>query len=291
MPGVNSKIFFGVELECTRVSSCMPRVVNQHNWLIRHDGSVRTLQNEDMPDSREIITRPIPVDVEGSQDGACWHLSCSTLAQDIIDLCSCASEVNTTCGVHVHLGRPGKTHSDWGDVNKSDWGPERVRTMLIIGLMLEDRMYDLCHDSRRCSAYCRKIRDIYTNEELGSYYPAGATVPDNKYDCLKRRCWLNIVETRRKGTDSRLLRGLSHGTGTIEIRLLGNTKNPEYIYSWIALWLQIASYVAYLPGSLAVMRAGYSGDLDRLFAAVAHAKELAYRQDYNQNNEDAACAL
>lgn len=263
MPSVNNSISFGLELECVQTTAEAQNVINEHRWLVRHDGSVRGQQNEELPDSLEIITRPLSVAVHCGQDGSDLSIDADSLrsvAGTVSDLCRCAAVVNKTCGFHIHLGKPGKDDSDW-DVKKSDWGPERTRTMLIIGLLMEERLFRACPPSRAQSAYCQPIGTAYTRAELGSYYPMGATLPNNKYDCHKRRCWLNLVETRRKGTDHRLLRGLSHGLGTIEVRLLGNTNNPEYALAWVLLWLKIAAYVAYLPSSLAILRCIATGSI------------------------------
>ena len=288
MPSVNNDIMFGLELECVEVTSAAAAIVRDRQWLVRHDGSVRGPCDEELPDSREIITRPVPVTVRCGQDGSDLAInvaSLSRIAETVTDICRCAATVNKTCGFHIHLGRPGKTESDWG-VKKSEWGPERTRAMLIVGLILEEALFRACPPSRVLSTYCQPIRASYTATELGSYYPMGATLPNNKYDCLKRRCWLNLVETRRKGTDSRLLRGLSHGLGTIEIRLMGNTNNPEYTLAWVMLWIKIAAYVAYLPTSLAILRCAATGSVSADLAAVTSLKN-----QYDTETIGNTCAL
>lgn len=272
MPNIQAKIYVGFELECAELSSNALRIINTEHFLARHDGSVTSPFGEPLPSSREIITLPIEVDVTANQDGNNIQLNLAAVESSLRALCKCASEVNASCGFHVHLGRPGNEQSSWG-CPKSDWGPERSRTMLVIGSFLEKQLYELCPPSRMRSAYCVPIKQSYTRNELCSYYPVGAKLPDNKYDCLKRRCWLNLVETRRHGSDERLLYGRSLGLGTIEIRMLGNVRRFDYIYSWAKLWLKIAAYVAYLPSSLAILHCVVANSIENEINEVARLKD------------------
>jgi hypothetical protein len=135
--------------------------------------------------------------------------------------------------------------------------------MLLIGLSLEEKLFGLCPPSRRNSSYCKPIRQCYTAEELGSYYPMG-TVNPGKYQNPKRYCWLNTVETRRDHPRS---------PHTIEVRMMGSVRRFDYILAWVKLWCKIAGYVGNVPSSLAVMHCCFSGSLDNDFAEIKRVKD------------------
>jgi hypothetical protein len=191
------------------------------------------------------------------------------------DLCSCAVEINKSCGIHVHLGRP---DLGGGNPNKSFWEPERVRTFLIIGHLLEEKLFGLCPASRRDNQYCKKIAESYQDgRDFKQFYPVGQ-VQARKYENPKRYCWLNLIETRRVGTDAPG-RAAGPGLGTIEVRMLGNVRRFEYIWAWVQLWVKIGAYVAYLPSSLAISHCCFSGSLAGDFQRVELAKNAAKRDD------------
>lgn len=250
---------FGLELEAVRLSAEAPALLSRHNFATHFDRSIKGRNGEDLPRSiaagggAEIVTPPIFYEVHGAQDGRNLRVMLETdQAQKVKDLCACAAEVNRTCGLHIHLGRPRQ--------GVSVWGPEHTRTMLAIGLHLEDTLYALCPASRVQSAYCKPIRACYRPDELGSFYPMG-TVHPVKYRNPKRYCWLNVIETRR-----------SNSPGTIEIRMLGNVRRYEYVFAWVKLWCKIGAMVAWLPSSLSMLHCCYSGALADELAAVRQAK-------------------
>jgi hypothetical protein len=103
---------------------------------------------------------------------------------------------------------------------------------------------------------------------MGQFYPVGKVDPV-KYSNQKRYCWLNLIETARKGNRSDSGFGGSPSTGTIEIRMLGETDNSAYIYYWLQLWLKIASLVAYAPNTLAISNCCFSDVLESDFHKLA----------------------
>jgi hypothetical protein len=103
---------------------------------------------------------------------------------------------------------------------------------------------------------------------MGQFYPVGKVDPV-KYSNQKRYCWLNLIETARKGNRSDSGFGGSPSTGTIEIRMLGETDNSAYIYYWLQLWLKIASLVAYAPNTLAISNCCFSDVLESDFQKLA----------------------
>jgi hypothetical protein len=139
--------------------------------------------------------------------------------------------------------------------------------MLIIGQILEPRLLSMVHASRHDNTTCQLIAKKYTKSDLGQFYPVGSVSP-NKYQNLKRYCWLNLTETVRKGTRTDSGHGTSPGKGTIEIRFLGETDCPEYISEWVLLWLKIASLVAYAPPTMAISQICYSDFLEPDFFAL-----------------------
>jgi len=93
-----------------------------------------------------------------------------------------------------------------------------------------------------------------------------------KFDNIKRYCWMNLIETKRVGTDERPGRGSSHALGTIEVRSLGNTAKFEYVWAWTNLLLKLAAYVAYLPSSLAILRCGMINSFEEDFSLLGKYK-------------------
>jgi Putative amidoligase enzyme len=233
-----------MELECTALTSNAATLSNQHGFNIHDDATVR--DNRGNPTGREIVTQPLVVSMECGNDGSNLRIDYGDTQEVVRALCACAHSVNKTCGVHVHLGRPMANAEQ-----KSKWEPERVRTFLAIGLLIEERIFTLVPPSRHSNRYCTKIRDVFTDQDIKSYYPVGEVLP-RKMSNPKRYAWLNLIETKRVGTDARAYRQASEATGTIEVRLLGNTRRFDYIWAWTVLWTKIAAYVAYLPSSLAI---------------------------------------
>ena len=140
--------------------------------------------------------------------------------------------------------------------------------MLIIGQILEPRLWKLVHKSRHNNDTCESISKRYSKNDMGQFYPVGKVDPV-KYSNQKRYCWLNLIETARKGNRSDSGFGGSPSTGTIEIRMLGETDNSAYIYYWLQLWLKIASLVAYAPNTLAISNCCFSDVLESDFHKLA----------------------
>ena len=269
MPNVNEKITFGLELEGLVATPASATYISKFtkrfdHSIVRDDGSPlpRTLEEGG---GFEFITRPLVADVSMSNTGENLTVTYPDGGDtDVMQLCDCVAHVNRSCGVHVHLGRPSRDN-----FLMSKWEPERVRTMLAIGLMIEDKVFDVVPNSRRNTRHCAVIRSRYSDSDLTAFYPTGNVVA-RKYDNPKRYCWLNLIETRRVGTETRPGRGASVSAGTIEIRALGHTRDAAYIWAWTKLWIKVAAYVAYLPSSLAVMRTMV--DLEADFRALAKFK-------------------
>jgi len=274
---VNGKITFGVELEAVKLAGSASQLMQTHGFQRHYDASIRGPRGEALPQSieqgggSEIVTPVYTVDLTMDSEGKHLQLDYGPAKEAIRAMCECAAEINTSCGIHVHLGNPHPS-------GKSIWKPEAVRTMLAICTLKEEHFFNLVPLSRHNNRHCARIKERFNENDLQSFYPQGTPVP-RKSDNPKRYCWLNLIETRRKGTDSRPGRQASEATGTIENRLLGNTRRFEYIWSWVQLWVKIAAYVSHLSPSMALMHCAVTDSLVTDMQAVRDAKNAAAGQD------------
>ena len=239
MPNIDEAITVGLELEGFggRLSTSRESIISRRGFVSHYDASV--VDDANPPESGcEYVTQPVTVNVKMSNEGKGYRMDPGELNDVIRDLCAVIPRVNKSCGVHVHLGRPGRN-------GRSDWKPMMVRTMLQLGWQLEPVMFDLCPDTRRNNSFCLPLASHYGFNEFTSFYPTGRVLP-RKCDNPKRYCWLNLIETQREGTDPNPGRMSGPATGTIENRMLGHTNDPAYISAWVSLWVKLASFVAYL---------------------------------------------
>lgn len=274
MPRVTANLTVGLEIECVRMSNTTDFEIGTREFgFSRHlDHSIRGDNNEVLPRTwpgagTEIVTRPITVPVVMNGDGNALRLNTFSLDDATRRLCASVGHVNSSCGFHIHLGRPSKA-----DPAKSSWEPDRVRTMLVIGQILEQRLLSLVHPSRVNNHHCMRIGQRYSKADLAQFYPVGRVDPI-KYNNQKRYCWLNLIEAARVGNRTEPGLGGSPALGTIEVRLLGDTADTNYILSWTTLWTKIAALVAYSPASLAISHCCFSNTLERDFLALKAAFE------------------
>lgn len=260
MATIKSHITVGLELECVKLSQSAEVLKTANRFNHRLDHSIHADDGTSLPRQwpgagTEIITPPMAAVISMGSDGRNFKLDAKSVLPVIKGLCVSAGHVNKSCGVHVHLGKPSKD-----EVFKSSWEPERVRTMLIIGKILEPVLMSHVPLSRRQNSQCAKISERYVPSDFAQFYPTGP-VEAVKYSNPKRYCWLNLIETVRQGTRDEPGHGSSRATGTIEVRLLGETANAEYVQAWTLMWLKIAAYVAYVPSAMAISHICYSDAL------------------------------
>jgi len=272
MGKVSANISFGLELECVRLHPLAGQIIEQMSFGHHLDHSIKGDNGEILPRSwpgagHEIVTKPTNIAVSMGSDGARMQMEFEPGRNLILQLTSCSEHVNRSCGVHLHLGKPK------GSTTVSRWSPDEIRTMLIIGQILEQRLTSMVHPSRLNNDTCELISKRYTKNDLGQFYPMGRVDP-NKYTNRKRYCWLNLIETARQGTRPDNGYGSSPATGTIEIRFLGETDCPSYIFMWTRLWLKIAALVAYVPSTLAIAQVCYSDLLEQDFFALKTAATI-----------------
>jgi len=272
MSRINSELTFGLEMECVRTTPSIRNLAERRGFQLCLDHSIRGDNDEVLPRSwpgagTEIVTPILDAAVTGSSDGATIRIGMGNSLDVITDMCNCAAHVNKSCGIHVHVGKPSKT-----DPHMSVWKPDEVRLMLLIGRHLEGTLFGLVKPSRVNNPQCTKIEDRFTPADFGNFYPTGR-VHAVKYQNPKRYCWLNLIETRRVGNTTELGHGGSPAKGTVEIRMLGETRDPNYIFLWTHLWLKIAAYVAYVNPTMAMAQCCFAGKLNDDIAAVKNAFE------------------
>lgn len=122
-------------------------------------------------------------------------------------------QVDRSCGFHVHVGlgiRTRKLHS---------WAANFVTLARII----EPDVFAAVPESRRENHYCRSWKD-FRGSVIAPQYSA------NKHNNGTRYCWINPVEIFRPG-----------GIRTIEIRLMGHSKNYLYLLAWTSFCRRMAA--------------------------------------------------
>jgi hypothetical protein len=226
--------------------------------LLTADG---TPTGEPAPNGGEIITKPLAVKMNVSNESGVNFIDDVTVRGVIDKLCACAEEANKTCGLHVHLGQPASASNP-----RSKWTDAQVRTFFLIGLHLEDRLYNLCPASRYASQHAVPLKQRYTTSDVCKPNIVGE-VSSNKYSNQKRYAWLNLIETVREGTTNTPNMAQSRALGTIEVRMLGNTSRAPYVWSWVRFWLKVAAYVSHFP-------------TEQAFLKIVHGKELQEDLDY-----------
>lgn len=256
------RITFGVEVEAVKLTGEAKSLIDKHGFGQHYDRTIRGQNGEELPSSVEagggceLVTRPLEARV--SFTDSCGNGYSSNFGDSlgvVQDLCKCVLEVNKSCGVHLHLGKPS------GSGVSSRWSRNDVRLMLVVGRWYEEKLFNLCPETRKLNQYCKTIGDSFQTEDFVSSSPLGEVNP-RKYSNSKRYCWLNAIETERSG-----------GIGTIEIRMLGNVRRFSYIKSWVELWTKISAFVAYADPVSVVAHAQILGTFDRQFEAVMEAKK------------------
>ena len=258
----NKELTFGVEVEAVSLTPEADQIIRRRGFNRHFDRSIVGSNGESLPrdQAAELVTPPLIASVTlptNLNDRNVINVSTSE-ENAIADLCRCVQKVNKSCGIHVHLGLP-------TDDGSSKWTLEQIQTFLTVGVVLENRLFNLCPDSRKSNRYCYPIANMYPTSMFKSSDPVG-TVSPSKYQNNKRYCWLNLTEVKRKDVDPR-------APGTVEIRMLGNTKRYPYVMAWIKLWLKIAAYVAYTPAGYAVSALAFSDVLDPELNALKAIKD------------------
>ena len=278
------KLTYGVEVECAELSAESPRLEEQFSFTRHFDRTIRGPNGEELPrdTASELISKVLTISATVPDSTTPARLNGETPSsnpfqrlqvaydgsEDVVKgLCGCLGKVNKSCGIHIHIGNPRRTP------RKSEWSAEEIQTWLTVCSLLEERLFAIVPASRLNNQYCKKISESYTPSDFKNNCPIGPVV-SRKYSNPKRYCWLNLIETKRRGTTEVPGRSESEGLGTVEIRMLGNTKRFEYIWAWTRLWIKIGTIIAFYPPSQAIMSLCISDLLDADFMEIKRIKEL-----------------
>ncbi len=259
------QITTGLELECAVPSAGAYPRARDLGISNREDGTIISDSKQGVEWVTPVLTLKYDV-VEGREPRL---LNDDYLHEWVDDLCSLADRVNQSCGLHQHLGKPVD--------GKSVWSADDVRTWLTVGYALEDHLFELCPKCRTGNGTCAPLAAVYDRFDNLLSHPAGL-VDRNKRKNQKRYAWMNVIETKRRGMEgipSHFAEG--KGTGTVEIRMLGNTRRTSYIYAWANFWGKVAAYVAYYPHTSVTMGV-LAGFLDRDLELIRQAKSNGVRE-------------
>lgn len=112
---------------------------------------------------------------------------------------------DSSCGFHVHIGLPKRSR------HAGRW----AECFVALAREIEDKVFNCVPPSRKENTYCRKWSRNLEGINDNRYHA-------NKYDNSPYRySWVNVVEMFRSG-----------GIRTVEIRLMGDTRNYLYLYAW-----------------------------------------------------------
>lgn len=279
---MNKIITAGLELEMTVPKPAVHSIAEANGFGFRTDASIcdnfgRRLPKTGPGAGVELVTPIIETPCAVVNGGSCTF-DFTAIDHAVDALCSTAARVNSTCGVHIHLGRPNGEETTWNPqrlfgVNggkASEWKPGHIKAWLAVAMNLENRIFDCVPVSRRQSRHCRGIRQTYSSDDLMAYTPLRGLV-SRKHDNPQRYCWLNLIETSRPADPNETRIGYARSTpfGTVEIRALGETQDADYVKAWAHLWIKIAAVIAYTPAESAILRCCYTDWLQPDFDALA----------------------
>ena len=270
----------GLEFEMVKAKQNLYDTVNENTFGVRRDRSIQDAVGEEVEGREfqaiELVTPVYEVGITWSRSEV-FPKTREALSRNIFNLTSTAESVNSSCGIHLHIGNPSETHRTMWNPNQlagvqggpaSEWSVTQVYTWLMVGVYFEQAgIFDTVPKSRAKDSNCAKIISRYQADELSSNDPIGDLVP-RKYDNIKRYCWLNLIETRRPKNprENRIGYASSEKLGTVEIRLLGETMNPEYIVAWCDFWLHVAAIIATYAPHKAIMLVMSDPDLAAKFS-------------------------
>ena len=190
----------GIEAECIYPNNDF--LESPKNWKLTHDGSITT------PDGYSCVEW-----VSQPSNG-------SKLRETIVNLNKWAiseqAEVNSSCGLHIHIDATDTTWRDLVDI-------------AIVGSFIEKHIYNMMPKSRKGSNWCRRIpisierlRHMTSEEEfIDTWYDYAGSYPSlDKYNDA-RYIGLNMHAR--------------YYLGTIEFRYHSGTLNKTKITNWIKI--------------------------------------------------------
>ena len=187
--------------------------------------------------------------------------------------------VNKSCGFHTHIS----LSSDEFKLRKniSRHKARFLNNLMALGKIYQERLYKVAPESRRSGSYSHPLSQCKANvrKMLG-------TLSSRKYVNNKRYEWINFTEMYRSG-----------GLGTVEFRILGNTKRFEYILSFTVFYALLVyhAYKMHVTSSPDSLLEAFA-DLDMQLSQIERVKpsdyllESAVRQQFiNQQMKDLEC--
>lgn len=234
------------------------------NLLCEFDGSLR-----ETPDQRR-------EDVLGSEyvTGVLKGDSGMFQLQKICNMLSQKCTIGNKAGLHVHIG-------------SINFSKENIVYFYILGLMLQDEIYDMLPKSRKKNVYCKKLKkldlninnlknaknsivydilideyfkkifryvsggiDVGKNNNKLHNHPAGSKCGYNKD--AQRYCWLNFVTAmfNTKGSKNAM---------TLEFRNHSSTLNYEKIKNWVKICMAFVAFTENYKKEIRNNRISYFG--------------------------------
>lgn len=141
-------------------------------------------------------------------------------------------EVDTSCGTHFHFSFAGTENPALGPAlgqkhRTGEFYRKVANNLFALCSIYEDDLFSLMPKSRQTNQYCQRMSNVFRrNPSEKTMRQKMGRMSSNKHSNSKRYCWINFVELFRPD-----------GIGTVEFRLLGNTKRPEFIAAWFLVCL------------------------------------------------------
>jgi len=142
-------------------------------------------------------------------------------------------EVNSSCGFHVHVGLASYPKSYTGYPGL--WASWNV----VLAKEIENDIFAIVPESRRENNTCKKWSGVNLPHGI-----IKQRYGNSKYDGPQRYYWVNVTEIFRKG-----------GIKTVEIRLMGDTKNYAFLVGWMCFCIIMAKSAYKLIGDPLLLNA------------------------------------
>jgi len=233
------KYTFGVELE---MADCIftESLLHDFNIFVEKDGSIKNTRGEKY--GPEVVTGIL----KGDKGFEHLQALCNELARN--------SEVNTTCGLHVHIG-------------SADFNNNNLVMLFKLLKYVENDVFAMLPKSRSTNEFCRRLPDFDFNFDnctslmdlkirVNNYYTelftkAANTPPNDKfnknhnhprgakvgYDHSNiRYCWANFIPAMFNTRES------TPPSYTIEFRAFNGTTNFNKVKNWVKICMALVNF-------------------------------------------------
>lgn len=233
------KYTFGVEIEMADCSFT-PSMTKDYNIMVEKDGSIRNTRGEKY--GPEVITGVL----KGDNGFAHLQAICNELASK--------GEVNSSCGIHLHVG-------------SADFNNTNVVLLYKLLKAVEEDVFNMLPKSRRNNEYCRKLPNLDFNFDecttimdmkirVDNYYTelftkAANSPPNDKYNKMTnhpkgakvgydhsniRYCWSNFIPALFNTRNS------IPPSYTIEFRCFNASTNFTKIKNWTKICMALVNF-------------------------------------------------